>query len=125
MTLQPKKLFLIDGLGALLSAFLLGFVLVRFESNFGMPRNVLYILAFIACVLAAYSLTNYFLINSVQKLYLKIIGWANLCYCCLTLGFVFYVYEKITYLGFLYFSAEAIIIINLARLELRAAKKYR
>ena len=34
---NPKKLFFIDGCGAILSAFLLGIVLVRFEKYIGMP----------------------------------------------------------------------------------------
>ena len=33
---SPKKIFLLDGLGAALSAFFLGVILVRFETFFGM-----------------------------------------------------------------------------------------
>ena len=44
-SLHPKKLFLIDGLGAMLSAFLLGIVLVELETIFGIPTSVLYWLA--------------------------------------------------------------------------------
>ena len=47
--INPKKLFLIDSLGALISAVMLGLVLTRFEHIFGMPQNVLYFLSFIAC----------------------------------------------------------------------------
>ena len=39
MNLTPKKLFLIDGIGAVLSAFLLGVVLVKLQSLIGMPTN--------------------------------------------------------------------------------------
>jgi hypothetical protein len=41
---------LIDSLGALLSALILGLVLTRWESVFGMPKRVLYFLAAIAAV---------------------------------------------------------------------------
>ena len=43
--LNPKKLFLIDGFGAIISAFLLGVVLVKFEEKIGVPVSVLYLLA--------------------------------------------------------------------------------
>jgi len=125
MLADSRKLFLIDGLGALLSAFLLGIVLIRFEAAFGMPRNILYFLSLIACALATYSLTCYFLAKKIRKLHIKIIGWANLSYCCLTIGMVAYVYDKITTLGLLYFSAEAIVILLLTGIELRTAKHLR
>lgn len=123
MPVGSKKLFLIDGLGALLSAFLLGIVLIRFESSFGIPRNILYFLSLTACALATYSLTCYFLAKKIRKLHIKIIGWANFCYCCLTLGLLFYFYEKITALGIFYFLGEVAIIVTLAIVELRTAYK--
>jgi hypothetical protein len=47
---NPKKLFLIDGLGALLSAILLGVVLVQLEYLFGIPKSTLYFLASLPCL---------------------------------------------------------------------------
>lgn len=123
MLADSRKLFLIDGLGALLSAFLLGIVLIRFEAAFGMPRNILYFLSLIACALATYSLTCYFLAKKIRKPHIKIIGWANLSYCCLTIGLLFSFYEKITALGLFYFLGEVAIIITLAAIELRTAYK--
>lgn len=123
ITLHPKKLFLIDGMGALLSAFLLAFVLVKYESIFGMPRNVLYVLSTIACALGAYSLIHYFLVKEIRKANLKIIGYANLLYCLLTLALTLYFYSKITIAGEIYFLGEIGIIITLAVLELRASSK--
>jgi hypothetical protein len=54
---NPRFMFLIDGFGAVLTAFLSGVVLVRFEEFFGMPSNIMSILAIIACAFAAYSFT--------------------------------------------------------------------
>lgn len=59
MILNTKTLFAIDGLGALLSVFLLGVVLVQFESLFGMPKETLYFLAFLPCLFAVYDLVCY------------------------------------------------------------------
>lgn len=125
MRIKPKTLFLIDGLGALLSAFLLGVVLTRFESVFGMPCNILYLLSAIACMLAAYSLVQYFLVKNVREAHFRTIAWANLGYCCLTLGLVFSFYKNFTNLGFIYFAAECFVIIILAMFELNAAKHHR
>ncbi len=45
---NPRFMFLIDGFGTVLTAFLSDVVLVRFEELFGMPSNVMSILAIIA-----------------------------------------------------------------------------
>ncbi len=45
---SPKRLFLMDGLGALTTAGLLFFVLAESEIIFGMPKAVLHLLSFIA-----------------------------------------------------------------------------
>ncbi len=49
---NPKKLFLLDGLGAILSAILLGVVLVNQQVLFGIPKPTLYFLAPAPCRLA-------------------------------------------------------------------------
>lgn len=121
-TINPKQLFLIDGLGALLSAFMLGIVLVQFE-NTGMPKNILYVLAFIPCVFAVYSFFNFLKKPQNWQHYLRIIAISNLLYCCLIIGLMIYLYEKLTILGFLYFIGEIIVVVTLSMIELKAASK--
>ena len=123
MILNSKKIFLIDSFGALLSAFLLGVVLVRFESTFGMPRKVLYFLSITACIFAIYSFMSYLLIKENWKPYLKIIAFANLIYCCLTIGLTLYFNKEVTNLGLIYFLAEVSVVITLAIIELKSASK--
>ena len=123
MILNSKKIFLIDSFGALLSAFLLGVVLVRFESTFGMPRKVLYFLSITACIFAIYSFMIYLLIKENWKPYLKIIAFANLIYCCLTIGLTLYFNKEVTNLGLIYFLAEVSVVITLAIIELKSASK--
>ena len=123
MILTQKKILLIDSLGALLSAFMLGVVLVRFESTFGMPRKVLYFLSIIACILATYSFICYLLIKENRKPYLKIIACANLIYCCVTAGLTIYFNSVLTNWGFTYFLCEVAVIITLAIIELKSASK--
>ena len=117
-----KKLFLIDGLGAMLSAFLLGVVLVRLEGLFGIPKSILYILASLPCLFAIYDFYCYFNIEQNMGLFLRGIAITNLLYCCLSLGFAIYHSQQITYLGWAYIIGEIIIVTILAIIELRATR---
>ena len=118
---NPKKLFLIDSLGALLSAFMLGIILVRFEDTFGMPQKVLYFLAFIACIFSVYSFLGFLGITKNWRPYMKIIAMANLVYCCFTMALVIFLFQKLTILGLTYFILEIIVVIMLVIIELKTA----
>jgi uncharacterized membrane protein YsdA (DUF1294 family) len=122
MTNLHQKIFLIDGIGALVSAILLGIVLVALEPYIGMPPKVLYVLALLAGAFAVYSLTCHIRVKTNRGRYLRIIAIVNLLYCCLTLGLVFYFREQVTIWGWLYFVGEIIIVSTLARMELKIAK---
>jgi len=117
MISNPKKLFLIDGIGALVSAFSLGIILTTFQSYFGMPKNTLYILAFIPCLFAVYDLVCYFQVKQNWRPFLKIIAFANLIYCVISIGFLFNHYQQLTILGWIYFIVEVIIIVVLVKIE--------
>lgn len=121
MTIIPRKLFLLDGIGALLSAFLLGVILANFESTFGMSKKVLYFLAVLPCFFAIFSFTSYFRNVKNWRPYLKAIAIANLTYCCLTAFLVFYFYEQLTALGVAYFLLEIAVIVILVYIELKTA----
>ena len=115
--IKPKILFLVDSLGALLSAFLLGVILYQYDSFFGMPQTELGYLAALACLFAVYSFLGYLKITVYWRSYLRIIAIINLSYCVLTLALVFYHWEILTSLGILYFVLEIIIVTILARVE--------
>jgi hypothetical protein len=117
---KPKNLFLIDGAGALLTAFFLSVVLRKFNEYFGMPLAVLNFLSVTAVIFCLYSFTCYFLNNKNWQPFLKAISIANLLYCCLTLALVIYYYPVLTILGVLYFLAEILIVSGLAVVELKA-----
>lgn len=120
-SINPKRLFLIDGLGALLTAFLIVAMLMRYIEIFGMPLKPLYFLSGIAFSYAIYSICCYLFIGRHWQAYLKLIAFANLLYCCVTITFVIYFYASITILGFIYFSVELIVISCLAAIELLTA----
>jgi hypothetical protein len=121
--IHPKQLFLIDSAGALLSAILLGFILVRFENSIGMSYEILYCLAAIACIFSMYSFVCFLTKLDNWRFYMKVIAIANLSYCCLTIGIMMYLHQKISIMGWLYFGSEMLIIATLAIIELKTATK--
>ena len=106
LTHKPNKLFLIDGLGAFLTAFFLGVILVRLETAFGMPRRTLYFLSAVAGIYTVYSFGCYFFVLSNWRPFLKAITIANMIYCFLTIVLVIYFYQGLTIWGLIYFSLE-------------------
>lgn len=123
LTSDPKGLFLIDGFGALLSAFFLAGILAPFEEVFGMPPEVLYFLAMLASILAVYSICCYLFINNNYRTFQKIIAFANLIYCCITLGLVIFFFQRLTVLGQSYFLIEIIVVSVLIFIELTQVYK--
>ncbi len=121
--LNPQKLFLIDGLGALISAFLLGVVLAQLENIFGLPQSTLYFLASIPLVFFIYDLYCYLNVKKDIGLFLKIIAVSNLIYCFISIALAFYHYHEITYWGWTYVALEIIIIIVLVYTEYTTAIK--
>ena len=120
---KPKRLFLLDGLGALLSAFLLGVVLVHFESSFGIPKHALYILAIIPLFFIMYDVLCYFLAKERVGTFLRIIACLNLGYCFLSLLLAFSHIEQIKVLGWAYLTIEIIIVLFIAQLEWKSTFK--
>jgi len=121
MGTEPKKLFLIDGIGAIVSAFFLGIVLIKYQPSIGMPKPVLYFLASIACLFSVYSLSCFFLITKNFRPFLKGIALANLLYCCTTIVLILYFSRELTILGWTYFILELVVLGCMIRLEIKAS----
>lgn len=117
LTSNPKNIFLLDSIGAFLTTFLLGFVLIQFQDAFGMPQKTLYLLSAIALLFATYSLCCYLFVSTKWRYYLNIIIIANALYCCLTTGLIIYYFHKLTALGLIYFKLEIVVIVFLVYLE--------
>jgi lysylphosphatidylglycerol synthetase-like protein (DUF2156 family) len=121
MMFKEKRIFILDGAGALLSAFLLGMVLTSFEDLFGVPQKMLIPLSMIACAFAGYSFYCYALLRGNWRPYLKGIAFANLAYCILTLVLAISLGNSITPMGWIYFSGEITLVITLVFFELQIA----
>lgn len=117
LTFNPKGLFLIDGLGALLTAFLVGIVLRMFEDAFGMPSKFLDFLSVLGGVFAIYSISCYLFVPKNWRIFLRVIAIANLLYCLLTAVLVILLYQQLTILGVIYFIGEILIVIALVYVE--------
>ena len=120
--ITQSNVFLIDGLGASVTAFFLT-LLARFESLFGIPGQPLHLLAVIAAIFSIYSWVCHLSKPRNWRLLLRIIAVANLTYCCLTVILIGYYYQSITILGLLYFLGEMLVIALLVNRELSLAKQ--
>lgn len=120
---KPKNIFLLDGFGALLTTLLIFFVLRNFNDFFGLSQNILEYLAVLALVFSIYSVSCYFLVSTHWKSFLKIICIANILYCILTIGILFYNYRDISIFGIAYFLGEIAIISGIVFLEIKTIKE--
>jgi len=117
----PRHLFLMDALGALFSIFLLGFVLVKLETIFGIPKSALYVLASLPCFFIVYDLLCYFLVKNRVGLFLKGIATLNLLYCFISVIFAIYHKEAITTLGWIYIFIEIVVLLLIVKIEFEVA----
>lgn len=125
LTGRPNNIFLLDGFGALLTAFMLSVVLAGFEHFFGMPRNVLYMLAAIAGVFAVYSLCCYRFVSRNHRPFLLGIIIANLSYCILSIAMALCYFQQLKTPGLVYFILEIVVILALVFIELTCWRQLR
>ena len=119
---KPKTLFLIDSLGAFLTAFFLFVVMRSLNVYFGMPKIVLTYLSAIAGLFCIYSISCFLFLKERWTLFIRIIAVANFLYCVVTLGLLIKYYSLLTILGTTYFLTEIIIIASLGFVELKVAR---
>ncbi len=123
MMLSARQVFLVDGLGGVLTATLLGLVLPMFHEHIGLGPWTLRWLGFAGALYAVFSLSTY--LRSPPRIapYLRFIVLANLAYC-LTIAFVLTANRaEVTVLGFVYFAVEVGVILTLVGLETRILRR--
>ena len=108
-----RKLLLIDGVGAFISAMFLGVVLTRIQHLVGMPEQVLIILSLIAMVMALNSYISSSLKNINHQAALRRVAIINVIYCLITLMLVIYYFGEMKAIGLAYFFLEMFIIVIL------------
>ncbi len=117
-----RRLFVIDLLGALASAVLLGVVLPRFEPLFGMPQAALHVLAALPLLFACYSLACLVTRRAHKARLLRPLAILNAGYCVVSVVYVVMHASALRPLGWLYFGGELAIVLALAALEWRASR---
>ncbi|WP_109300025.1 hypothetical protein [Aquimarina sp. AU474] len=120
---KPKTLFLFDGIGALLSALILGSVFPMFIHVIGLPVDILYFLAFFPVVFLIYDICCYVSVKKKFRKWLTGIAILNLLYCGISIWSICSHYEHLTPLGFVYFLLEITIIVVLVIVELKVASR--
>ena len=116
---SPRALLAVDCAGALLSAVLLGVVLMRLERVFGMPADALVVLAAIPVVFAVYDAVALAAARGDAHRWLLPIGLANLGYCLVSVVYVLAHAERLRVAGWVYFVLELVVVVSLAGLQLR------
>lgn len=120
---NPRKVFLLDAIGALASLFSFLCVLYPLESYFGVPTPTIFLLSVIAVVLFSYSFSCFKLIKQNWKPYLKIIILLNSLYILFSIGLIFYHFNELTFLGISYFVIEITVILIVLYIEIITLQK--
>ena len=120
---SARNLFIVDGLGAAVSVFMLGWVLVKYQEYFGIHEQILYVLAAIPIFFGVFDLYSYFGEDISIGHNLRAIGRFNVSYCILSGALEVLHFNSITTLGWLYIGIEIAIVLSLARLQLTISKR--
>lgn len=121
--LKSKKLLLIDGLGALLSVFLLGFLLPLFSEAFGLEKVVFHSLCAFAVFMAILSFSAFVFAGGKWRKALLFVAVGNFSYCVLTMVLLREFGNSLTPIGLAYFTGEIALIFALATWEFFVSRK--
>jgi hypothetical protein len=116
MKLNAKNIFLIDGIGAILSTVSTGLVLSFFTILTGIPISVSSALASLGLVFAIYSFSCYAIVKQIKPWMLAAIIIANVSYCLIATIIAFTI--NVTHWGQVYFIAEVLIVVGVVIIEL-------
>lgn len=120
---QPKLVFLIDGVGACISAAVLLAVIQPFPAFWGIPSKVAYTLALPAILLALFSGGCYLFLKIRFWLFIRLVAIGNVAYCVAVLLLTVSYFSVLTMMGKAYTTVELVIIGGLAYIELKVAAK--
>lgn len=120
--LNKKNIFLLDGIGALVSAAGAGVILPIFQDWIGLSARTLNILAMVAAVFAIYSLSCFFLIKNIKPVMLAAIMLANSIYGLATCAIAFFLADILIW-GKIYLMGEALVLVAVVWLEVCVYQK--
>ena len=118
-----RKLFLLDGSGALLTALMLMLVLPKLDLLTGIDPDMITVMVLIAFLLTAMSLTFFFTYNQQSYKVLQVIGISNLLYSGIIVVVLLVHGSSMKPLGMTYFILEGLVVALLGLVEIRKHKK--
>jgi len=118
-----RKLFLLDGSGALLTALMLMLVLPKLDLLTGIDPDMITVMVLIAFLLTAMSLTFFFTYNQQSYKVLQVIGISNLLYSGIIVVVLLVYGSSMKPLGMTYFILEGLVVVLLGLVEIRKHKR--
>jgi hypothetical protein len=118
---DPRRVFVLDGVGALVSAVILGLVLPPFDEALGTTRSALHALAALPVAFALYDLVCWAARVRWWRAAVRGIATANLLYPVFSAVTLWNDQVPLTGLGIAYFTAESATLWAIAALEYRVA----
>lgn len=120
---HPKRLIMLDAMGAVISAVALYIAVFQLESFFGIPRIVFgYSLGLAGCIFVL-DLSYLLGTGCNNGISLQRIAAGNITYCLLIVVLAIAHRDALTIYGWLYYTIELFILVWLASLEFRVAKQ--
>jgi len=120
--LTTKTIFLLDGIGAMLSTMFLACIAYFFD-GFGLPLHAMSILIALAATFMVYSLACYLFVDEKWRACLWLIVSANAAYSLLTMAAVIHFWGNVNALGVFYFVSEIMVIYAVVYLELSVLRQ--
>ncbi|MDB4655585.1 hypothetical protein OAE48_01935 [Flavobacteriales bacterium] len=121
-TLSARQLLFVDGIGAIISAIMLGMVFPHFQQYVGMPITELYLLASLPIAFAVFDLYWLSFRAGNERTGLMLIAFSNMAYSLLSMLLVVVNFELLTALGLSYFIIELLVLAALVAFELKIAE---
>ncbi len=119
LTQNPRQVFVLDFIGACVTAFITGYVLVKFEFEFGMPRLLVIPMALMASLMAVYSLLCSLFIKKRFGPFLLIIAFFNFLFCAISWWLVYSFSYLITPLGYAHYVLESAVVFLVIYIEIK------
>lgn len=121
--MNERTIFLFDGVGALFSFLISGFILPRFSEVLGLSQDILYTLAAFPVLYLVYSFSCYALVPTIRGWMLLTIIFANLAYCLIS-GSVLLFHDGIRELGTYLLLTEIMVVLGVIVIEFRVYQKH-
>jgi len=111
-------MFLIDFTGAILTILSYALIDLFFKDDLGFSSYMVRLLLSVAVLYALYSLSMYFIQPKKWSQFLRLIAYANLLFCGITMKFLITYFDDITNLGKIYLIVETILVFGVVLFEL-------